>query len=395
MKTLTINGFGSDIRVDRGRLRVKNGRTKQDEELMVQEFKPKFVDFDSVVVNGHTGSITFEAVRWLMKQNIPITFLDWNGKLLTSISPKRTVKTGLKFAQFQAHKSEKRIEIAKQFVGSKAVWSKAVLEWLKAKYPEVDSNVEVESRKLGMVRTIPKILSVEGRMARIYWTQIQKIIGPELEFESRFSSKMSRPSGAVDPTNALLNYGYAVLESQCLKSINTVGLDPHVGFLHEPSTGKISLAYDLQEPFRWLIDVAIIKALENKVFSKKDFVITENYNIKLKPDATKKLIREIDSMFGQRVQYKGKKRTWAYMITIKTRELADYLTGRSRKLDLTKPAPNLKREDTHKLRQKILDLSYTEAKKIGISKGTLHYMKKNAKSQKPFKIYKNSLEKLK
>ncbi|WP_369694354.1 CRISPR-associated endonuclease Cas1 [Methanosarcina sp. KYL-1] len=47
--------------------------------------------------------------------------------------------------------------------------------------------------------------------------------------------------------------------------MNTAGPDAHAGFLHEMNPGKNSLAYDLQEPFRFLIDLAVINLLENQI----------------------------------------------------------------------------------------------------------------------------------
>jgi CRISPR/Cas system-associated endonuclease Cas1 len=69
-----------------------------------------------------------------------------------------------------------------------------------------------------------------------------------------------------------------ILEAECLRVINTVGLDPHVGFLHEMNPSENSLAYDLQESFRFLVDLEVINLVENATMDKKDFIVTENYN---------------------------------------------------------------------------------------------------------------------
>ncbi len=46
------------------------------------------------------------------------------------------------------------------------------------------------------------------------------------------------------------------------------------------------------------------------------------------------------------------------------------------------------------MRQKILSISYTEWKEMGFSKGTLHYLKQNAASEKPFTLNKHVRERL-
>ena len=58
------------------------------------EFYPHQIDYDSIVIDGHTGSISFEAIRWLMKHGINLTMLNWNGNLLSTTIPKEP-KAGL------------------------------------------------------------------------------------------------------------------------------------------------------------------------------------------------------------------------------------------------------------------------------------------------------------
>ena len=63
-------------------------------------------------------------------------------------------------------------------------------------------------------------------------------------------------------------------------------------------------------------------------------------------------------------------------------------------LDFSKPNLVLERTDDFELRQKILSIPYHKAKEHGLSKGTLWYMKQNAKKDKRFKIYKKVKERL-
>jgi len=62
---------------------------------------------------------------------------------------------------------------------------------------------------------------------------------------------------------------------------------------------------------------------------------------------------------------------------LKTRELAQYLVGKRKTLDFSKPAYSVGRQDSDDIRQKILSISCYDWKKMGFSKGTLHYTKKN------------------
>ena len=73
-------------------------------------------------------------------------------------------------------------------------------------------------------------------------------------------------------------------------------------------------------------------------------------------------------------------------ILLKTRELAQYLVGKGDTIDFSKPKCSVERQDSEDVRQKILGISYTDWKKMGFSNGTLHYMKENAKDDKPFTL---------
>jgi len=56
----------------------------------------------------------------------------------------------------------------------------------------------------------------------------------------------SHQNNASDPVNLSLNYGYGFLEGEVRRAINSVGLEPSIGFLHNMSgyQTKESLVYD-------------------------------------------------------------------------------------------------------------------------------------------------------
>ncbi len=133
-------------------------------------------------------------------------------------------------------------------------------------------------------------------MAIAYWHEIGKVFNklyPEFRFTDRNGRRHSWNMNASDEINALLNYGYAILESEIRKGINAIGLDSSIGFLHELKDGRSSLVYDLQELGRWLIDLSVIQLLEEKKLKKSDFIVTENYNIRLRESTAKALIEKV------------------------------------------------------------------------------------------------------
>jgi CRISP-associated protein Cas1 len=100
-------------------------------------------------------------------------------------------------------------------------------------------------------------------------------------------------------------------------------------------------------------------------------------------------------MMNQNVSYGEKQTTWGAVLLLKTRELAHYLIEKTKNLDFVSPGYEVQRVDSLEVRQKILKISYNDWKKLGFSKGTLHYMKQNARSDKPFTLNSHILERVK
>ncbi|WMW25033.1 CRISPR-associated endonuclease Cas1 [Methanolobus sediminis] len=357
-------------------------------------FSPKRMDIDSVIIYGQNGNLTLDAIRWLIKHNVQISILNWDGKLLTTMLPPESTNVKTRFAQYHAFEEEKaRVKIAKNFIEAKFDKSQVVLDYLKQRYLSVDYDFTEDFEKLKKAKSIKEIMGVEGGVAYKYWNEFSKAIPDKYDYESRIDSSR-RPNGAGDMVNTMPNYGYALLEAEALRAINAVGLDLHVGFLHEMNTGKNSLAYDLQEPFRFLVDLAVLSLIERDCMEKKDFIRTESYSLRLRPTGAKKLTEEINLWFNKRVSYKGNMTMWSYVMFLKTRELAQYLTDKRKDIDFIVPQYETTRQDTNDIRKKILSISYSDWKKLGFSKGTLHYMKKNAKADKPFTLNAHNKERL-
>jgi len=70
-----------------------------------------------------------------------------------------------------------------------------------------------------------------------------------------------------------------------------------------------------------------------------------------------------------------------------TQELARFLVGKSGSIDFIDTAPSSVRSDSQELRKRILELSMEKARELGITKSTLHYLKKHARSESSFKVY--------
>lgn len=210
----------------------------------------------------------------------------------------------------------------------------------------------------------------------------------ETDFQGRMTS--SHQNNASDPVNAALNYAYGFLEGECRKAINTVGLEPSVGFLHDFSDyqTKQSLVYDLQEPFRWLADISVIEAFESGALRLRDFFFTgDDYRCRLDVEARRGFIELLKARYNSGVRYRGRVLKWDTVIEQKANELGRFLIGKSSTVDFAEPVLRLKGNDDPGMRAKILALTSSQAKRLGIGKSTLHYLREYASHDGSFRVH--------
>jgi CRISPR-associated protein Cas1 len=317
--------------------------------------------------------------------------MNYDGSVVSSILPPAPIKADLRAAQIKAvDDPKKKFTIARALVKAKVERSLQVLDWLEQRY-DIDKEVRItkrEATKLDRASSVSQLRTVEGRVALRYWEAFRKALPEWLDFQGRMTS--SHQNNASDPFNAALNYGYGFLEGECRVAINAVGLEPAVGFLHDSSDyqTKQSLAYDLQEPFRWLVDLSVVEAFESGALDLKDFYFTgDDYRYHFEVDAKQRFIDLIRERFNAGVTYKGRVLKWDTVIEQKTVELGRFLTGKSSTLDVMEPAPKLERQDGRELRAKILSLTASQAKQLGIGKSTLHYLRKKSRKPNSIRIY--------
>ena len=91
--------------------------------------------------------------------------------------------------------------------------------------------------------------------------------------------------------------------------------------------------------------------------------------------------------FNSPVRYGGKFYTWDTLIRLKAQELANYVVGKRTNLDFGEPTPELNRLDSVVVRKMVLSLRTSDARKLGLAKSTLHYLRENARSERPFMVY--------
>src|SRR5436305_4509243 len=114
--TLVLLGYGLRVRVWRGRLKVADGVGRDRREAIVHRATGRL---RRLVVLGHTGSISLEAIRWLADVGAGFLQIDEDGRVLAAFGPAGTDRPRLRRNQARAMDAEVGIRITAELLRRK------------------------------------------------------------------------------------------------------------------------------------------------------------------------------------------------------------------------------------------------------------------------------------
>jgi CRISPR-associated protein Cas1 len=251
---------------------------------------------------------------------------------LRSLDDDSHVKT--RVCQYEALKNEKGIEIAKKIVFCKAQGQNELLKKYGLRQHDLikikESLKAIETTNLQSVRK--KLISIEGKYTEFYFKQIFPMFPQAvLKTEKRKTFK------AYDGINNTFNLAYTVLKWRTLSALIKAKLEPFLGLLHSEQFGKPSLACDLMELYRYLVDDFIIQFA--KTLRKRDFILQgENFSSNKKgkreyltKDLAKDMMAKLNDFFETTVDIArtnhGNKQEIESLICEEAGLLAKYLRG--------------------------------------------------------------------
>lgn len=123
--------------------------------------------------------------------------------------------------------------------------------------------------KINAQTTLAALRGIEGRAAAAYFTALSLYLPPALRFQGR----NRRPP--KDPFNAALSLSYTLIHSEAVLTAYGAGLDPYIGFLHSLDYGRESLACDLIEPIRPLVDNWLLGCFRQNILRPEHFTTTQ------------------------------------------------------------------------------------------------------------------------
>jgi CRISPR-associated protein Cas1 len=324
----------------------------RDEVLVVKEG-------DRVVQEVRTGDVTHvalfgniqistQAVQVLCDKEIPVGYFSMGGWFYGLTRGHGMTNVFTRIEQFcQAADPLRCLALARRMVQGKIRNQRTLLMRLHVEAPApVLARLKQAAQDVLRAGNLQELLGMEGAAAALYFQNFSGMIKvesgdmdelPGLEDPTRapepsvftfdFVRRTRRPP--TDPVNALLSLAYSLLAKDCTIAALAVGLDPYVGFYHQPRYGRPALALDLMEEFRPLIaESTVLTAINNRMLRSNHFVKAGDA-VNLTPAGRKIFFQAYEQrmnalithpIFDYRVSYRR-------VLELQTRLLARHLTG--------------------------------------------------------------------
>lgn len=288
LNTLYVSSQGSYLR-------------KEGETIVVERDGEKALQLPAHTIGGVVcfGNVLCSPflLGYCAEKGIGVSFLSEHGRFLASVRGPVSGNVLLRRQQYRmADDPETTRSIAANIVAGKLVNSRVVMNRAVRDHAGKTDAAAVKSASSALDRLIdelPKapdtdtVRGLEGMAAAEYFAVFNHLIVDQKE-DFSFRDRNRRPP--LDPVNALLSFVYTLLAHDVRSALETVGLDPAVGFLHRDRPGRPGLALDLMEEFRPVIaDRLVLSLINRRQIGAKGFERAESGAVTM-DDATRKAV---------------------------------------------------------------------------------------------------------
>lgn len=254
-------------------------------------------NLENIVYFGYPGASP-ALMGACAERNIGLCFLTPNGRFLARVVGRVKGNVLLRKKQYQVSEDEdESTRISANFLIGKIANCRTVISRAlrdHAMLVDVSALSQASAGLREIIRAIPQcasgadLMGFEGSAAKIYFSVFDHLI---LQQRDDFSFKERSRRPPMDNINALLSFLYTLLASEAASALETVGLDPYVGFLHQDRPGRPSLTLDLMEELRPVFaDRLVLSLVNRRQINGKGFTRKESGGVLMDEDTRKKVL---------------------------------------------------------------------------------------------------------
>jgi len=271
------------------------------------------------------------------KNDIGLCFLTPNGRFLARVCGETRGNVLLRKKQYAVAENEaERCLVARNMIAGKLTNARWVLERATRDHAlRVDveklkaaSAALADSAKLAAAAEQPDVLrGIEGEAATRYFGVFDELI---LQSKDDFFFKTRSRRPPLDNMNAMLSFAYTILANDCAAALESVGLDPYVGFLHGERPGRSSLALDLMEELRpCFADRFVLSCVNTRVLRPEHFEKSESGAVTMTDAGRKVFLAAYQEKKREQITHPflGEKLPWGLVPYVQALLLARSLCG--------------------------------------------------------------------
>ena len=220
--------------------------------------------------------ITAQAVETCLELGIDVSYFSPAGRFLGLLRGLPTSGVDARRGQYRLFELPGvRLQLAREIIRAK-IHNQRVMLMRNGDVPDRVAQLMASFRDATQsARDLTALLGVEGSAAALYFEQFESMLKQRDDWKFDWRGRNRRPPR--DPVNALLSLGYSMLSKELTGVCHSVGLDPFLGFMHQPRYGRPALALDLMEEFRPLIaDSVAISLINRGELGPEDFMRNAN-----------------------------------------------------------------------------------------------------------------------
>ncbi len=293
-------------------------------------------NLEGIVTFGYTGASP-ALMGACAKRNIALSFMKQSGKFLSRVVGEVRGNVTLRKAQYRLSDNvEDSNKIARNFLLAKVYNARWVIERATRDYAirlDVDklkgvSKTLVNSMELiQQSEDLEQLRGYEGEAASQYFGVFDDLILQQKD-SFYFNCRNKRPP--LDNVNAMLSFVYTLLAHDAAAALETVGLDPYVGFLHRDRPGRISLALDMMEELRSVYaDRFVISLINRREVNAEGFIQKENGAVIMDDDTRKTILKAWQSRKQEKITHPflQEKIAWGLVPHAQAMLLARFIRG--------------------------------------------------------------------